>query len=230
MAARRLPQRGGQAALRRATARRRQKFRPLTLQGRGKDCTALVRRPIFQARLPRSRKVDNRLLCPHRRPRRLASPFCASHLAALFRATATCLRTDLAMLELVLCALRSARLADVGARLTDLGRKCAISGCVVGCKATDSCAIHVQAYALRHHLDVVLLQGRVVATPCARRTPEVLLVDTTNLRQQRLIALQPWRPPLRIGLAGLVLVVLRRGDRQLRVRSTRPRTGRDGGR
>jgi hypothetical protein len=43
---------------------------------------------------------------------------------------------------------------------------------------------------------------------------EVLCVHPLDLGLQGAIAMQPWRQARRIGLAGLVGVVLRRGDRQ----------------
>ena len=44
---------------------------------------------------------------------------------------------------------------------------------------------------------------------------EVLVVDTLDLQRQLAIAKQPRRDLRRVGLAGLALVVHRRGDRQL---------------
>ena len=138
-----------------------------------------------------------------------ATLLASNHSAAFFRATATCPRTGLAMVELVPCALRSARLADVGAYLTDLGRECTPSSHVTGREATNSCAIHVQTYALRHHPHVAFLQaGRCTmvtgVSTCVARvdTGTVLLVgqlDTSLITEKDRLSnfhggLAAWRP------------------------------------
>lgn len=138
-----------------------------------------------------------------------ATLLASNHSAAFFRAAATCPRTGLAMVELVPCALRSARLADVGAYLTDLGRECTPSSHVTGREATNSCAIHVQTYAPRHHPHVAFLQaGRCTmvtgVSTCVARvdTGTVLLVgqlDTSLIAEKDRLSnfhggLAAWRP------------------------------------
>src|SRR5687768_9915861 len=95
-------------------------------------------------------------------------------------------------------------------------------GAVVGKRRSTLAAAHNALQAERAHqafdsaprrLDVLAAE---LPPDLARAVDaEVLLVHALNLRHQRLVASQPRRKTLRIGLAGLVLVVQRRGDRQL---------------
>ena len=63
------------------------------------------------------------------------------------------------MLHLVLGALVTARLADLGAKLAERSGEFAAPGHEGGSQATDLCAVHVECDAARHHLDVVFLQA-----------------------------------------------------------------------
>lgn len=61
--------------------------------------------------------------------------------------------------------------------------------------------------------DLDLLAPQLPPNLASTVDTEVLLVDAQNLRQQGFVAPQPQRPSFGINLAGLGLVILRRGDR-----------------
>jgi len=80
------------------------------------------------------------------------------HLAAFFSALKACLGALLAMRHVVLGALVTARLTDVGTQGADSPGMFAATGHCRRSQRADLRAIHVQRNAPRHRLDVLLLQ------------------------------------------------------------------------
>jgi hypothetical protein len=82
-----------------------------------------------------------------------------SHAATLFGTTTACGRAVLAMLHLMLAALIAARLAHLGANLTERRSEPAAPCHERSSHAADVRAVHVERDTSRHHLHVVFLQA-----------------------------------------------------------------------
>jgi hypothetical protein len=96
---------------------------------------------------------------------------CTGHSPTLLGTAAARLRTSLAMGLRMPRALRAACLAYVRTQAAKVPCVPAVARHVSGRHSADRSAVHIQANALRHHLDVVLLQTRaraVVASIGAR--------------------------------------------------------------
>lgn len=94
----------------------------------------------------------------------------ASHAPALLGTAAARLRAFLAVRHRMLSALIGATVAHVRAHLANGHRKLARAHHVGPRHAADLRAVHVERYAPRHHLDVLLLQARCSAEIASIRT------------------------------------------------------------
>jgi hypothetical protein len=81
-------------------------------------------------------------------------PSSGRHSSTSFRAVAASFGAGLTVLGLVLLTFRTARVADLGAKRTQLARECAARSHELCGQATDRRAVAVESNAVGHHLDV----------------------------------------------------------------------------
>jgi len=85
--------------------------------------------------------------------------FSGCHRLALFGAVMTGSGAILAVLMFMFCTLITTLLTNISANPTELPGRLAIERHELSCKTTDICTLHVQFYALTHHIQILFFEA-----------------------------------------------------------------------